>query len=131
MGRFTVSRTYKYTCEYTCNYTCNYTYNYTYNLTHFFIFIISKHYILIQQITKNLQFSSKFSQNFQKKSQNFHKIFRKISQKLQKTYKKIIIKPTYIVSILTIKFVNLQNLRAATLQTIKRLYKLLSIHFKY
>ena len=46
---------------------------------------------------------------FSKKLQNFHKIFRKIT-----------IKPIYIVSILTRKFVNLQNLRAATYKILNR-----------
>ena len=56
---------------------------------------------------------------FSEKIQNFHKIFRKnykkFQKKLQEISEKITIKPIYIISILTRKFVNLQNLRAASL----------------
>ena len=53
-----------------------------------------------------LKIFSKFSEKITKFSQNFQK-------KLQEISEKITIKPIYIVSILTRKFVNLQNLRAA------------------
>ena len=48
-----------------------------------------------------LKIFPKFSEKITEFLQNFQK-------KLQKNYKKITIKPTYIVSILTRKFVNLQ-----------------------
>lgn len=81
--------------------------------------------------TINYEKPTFFPQNFYKIFRKNCKIFTKFSEKFQKKIQKfsekIIIKPIYIVSILTRKFVNLQNLRAATLQTAKPLCKILLI----
>lgn len=65
-----------------------------------------------------LKIFPKFSEKITEFSQNFQK-------KLQEISEKITIKPTYIVNIFTRKFVNLQNLRAASISNTKRLFRLL------